>query len=91
MEPLLPPIDPQHPDRDLPEPPPWRRTDEVQLSGFSWYQALLCTRCGTRPNRTVAERISATAPMKSMTRPIGSITVTSASYTVGPVRQPLGW
>ena len=30
MEPLLPPIDPQHPDRDLPEPPPWRRTDEVQ-------------------------------------------------------------
>jgi hypothetical protein len=30
MEPLLPPIDPQHPDRDLPDPPPWRRADEVQ-------------------------------------------------------------
>ncbi len=30
MDPFLPPIDPQHPDRDLPEPPPWRRTDEVQ-------------------------------------------------------------
>ena len=30
MEPLLPPIDPQQPDRDLPEPPPWRRADEVK-------------------------------------------------------------
>jgi hypothetical protein len=30
MEPLLPPIDPQQPDRDLPEPPPGRRADEVE-------------------------------------------------------------
>jgi hypothetical protein len=30
MEPVLPPIDPQQPDRDLPEPPPWRRSDEVK-------------------------------------------------------------
>lgn len=36
MEPVLPPVDLDHPDRDLPEPPPWRRTsldrgnDEVQ-------------------------------------------------------------
>jgi hypothetical protein len=30
MAPLLPPIDAQHPDRGLPEPPPWRRADEVQ-------------------------------------------------------------
>lgn len=30
MEPLLPSIDPQHPDHGLPEPPPWRRADAVQ-------------------------------------------------------------
>ena len=30
MDPLLPPIDPQQPDRDLPDPPPWRRQDEVK-------------------------------------------------------------
>jgi hypothetical protein len=30
MEPLFPPIDLDHPDRGLPEPPPWRRQDEVQ-------------------------------------------------------------
>ena len=30
MEPLLPAIDPQHPERGLPDPPPWRRQDEVK-------------------------------------------------------------
>jgi hypothetical protein len=25
----LPPVDPRHPERDLPDPPPWRRRDEV--------------------------------------------------------------
>ncbi|MBW7884047.1 MAG: baseplate J/gp47 family protein [Caldilineaceae bacterium] len=30
MTPLLPLIDPHHPDRGLPDPPPWRRADEVQ-------------------------------------------------------------
>lgn len=30
MSPQLPTIDPQHPDADLPDPPPWRREDEVR-------------------------------------------------------------
>ncbi len=30
MDPLLPPIDPSHPDKDLPDPPPWRRQDVVE-------------------------------------------------------------
>ena len=30
MDPLLPLIDPQHPDAALPDPPPWRRQDEVK-------------------------------------------------------------
>ncbi len=40
MQPLLPPVDLQHPERDLPEPPPWRRPDELQrIARPSLYQA----------------------------------------------------
>lgn len=40
MAPLSPPIDPQHPDASLPEPPPWRREDVVaQRARPSRYQA----------------------------------------------------
>ncbi|MBK8046643.1 MAG: baseplate J/gp47 family protein [Anaerolineales bacterium] len=40
METVLPPIDLRHPEKDLPDPPPWRRTDVVQrITRPTLYQA----------------------------------------------------
>src|SRR5947207_2160204 len=60
-----------------------RRTDVVQLSGLSWYQALVLTLSGTRPKMTVVDRTSAITPAMSMTTPTGSITCMSASLNCG--------
>src|SRR5205085_6747405 len=70
-----------------------RRTDAVQLSGRSWYQALALTLWGTRPKMTVVERTSAITPAMSMTIPTGSITCMSASLdceSAAATARPIG-